>query len=161
MYRYRIQYSVLVHTVNKGKISQDVLLYHVPAQPWTKRLYHEIFYCIQPWKRGCITRSFTVFNQEQRGCITRSFTVSISYTNLSYLTCIIHILTHIYPVSHAYLVSYTYLLIKLLLFSSSFLPVKPAGGRVVRGGGGGRGGGEGGGREDGGRAGGRVGSYIG
>jgi len=50
MYRYRIQYSVLVHTMNKGKMSQDLLLNHVPKQPWTKRLSHEIFYCMNPWK---------------------------------------------------------------------------------------------------------------
>ena len=36
MYRYRKQYSVLVHTVNKGKVSQDLSLYHVPTLPWTK-----------------------------------------------------------------------------------------------------------------------------
>ena len=75
MYRYRIQYSILLHTVNKGKMSQDLLLNHVPIHPWTKRLYHEIFYCMHPWKRGCITRSFSVYNHEQRDCIKRSFTV--------------------------------------------------------------------------------------
>jgi len=53
MYKYRIlYYSVPVHTVNNGKVSQDLLLYHVPIQ-----------YNYE--QRGCITRSFTVYNHEK------------------------------------------------------------------------------------------------
>jgi len=43
---FHIVYCILylyLHTMNNGKVSQDLLLYHVPIQPWTKRLYHEIF----------------------------------------------------------------------------------------------------------------------
>ena len=43
---FHIVYCILylyLHTMNNGKVSQDLLLYHLPIQPWTKRLYHEIF----------------------------------------------------------------------------------------------------------------------
>jgi len=111
MYKYRILYhSVPVHTVNNGKVSQDLLLYHVPLQPWTKRLYHEILYCIQP----------LIMNPTHIYPISHGYPVS--YTHLSYLLLISSILhtfilspidipypTHIYPISHWYPVSYTHL----------------------------------------------------